>query len=42
MANRDSIISDLVNSFAPSIYGHEDIKKGILSQLFSGTKKDFG
>ena len=35
------MISDLVNSFAPSIYGHEEIKKGILSQLFSGARKDF-
>ena len=41
MASRETIISDLVNSFAPSIYGHEDIKKGILAQLFGGTKKEF-
>jgi DNA replication licensing factor MCM4 len=26
---------------APSIFGHEDIKKGILLQLFGGTKKTF-
>lgn len=41
MADKESIIDDLIASFAPSIYGHEDIKKGILSQLFGGTKKDF-
>lgn len=41
MANREFIINDLVNSFAPSIYGHQDIKKGILAQLFGGTKKEF-
>ena len=33
------------NSFyfllAPSIYENDDIKKGILLQLFGGTKKDF-
>ena len=26
---------------APSIYEHDDIKKGILLQLFGGTRKDF-
>ena len=41
MADRDSVIEDLVDSFAPSIYGHSDIKKGILSQLFGGARKDF-
>lgn len=41
MAQRPSIINDLVDSFAPSIYGHEDVKKGILGQLFSGSNKDF-
>jgi DNA replicative helicase MCM subunit Mcm2 (Cdc46/Mcm family) len=41
MANKDTIIQDLVASFAPSIFGHQEIKKGILSQLFGGTKKDF-
>ena len=28
-------------SIAPSIYENDDIKKGILLQLFGGTKKDF-
>ena len=41
MASRGNIINDLVDSFAPSIYGHEDIKKGILTQLFGGTVKEF-
>lgn len=40
MAAIDTIISDLTKSFAPSIFGHEDIKKGILTQLFGGTKKN--
>lgn len=42
MAGKDTIIEDLVDSFAPSIFGHEDIKKGILAQLFGGTKKNMG
>jgi DNA replicative helicase MCM subunit Mcm2 (Cdc46/Mcm family) len=28
-------------SAAPSIYENDDIKKGILLQLFGGTRKDF-
>ncbi|KAI3374884.1 hypothetical protein L3Q82_021422, partial [Scortum barcoo] len=31
----------LSSALAPSIYEHEDIKKGILLQLFGGTRKDF-
>ncbi|CAK9301642.1 unnamed protein product [Gordionus sp. m RMFG-2023] len=31
----------LADSLAPSIYENADIKKGILLQLFGGTKKDF-
>ena len=42
MASRTTILNDLVSSFAPSIYGHEEIKKGILAQLFGGEKKEFG
>ena len=40
MSEKDTIITDLTKSFAPSIFGHEDIKKGILTQLFGGTKKN--
>lgn len=39
MAAKPTVINDLIKSFAPSIFGHEDIKKGILAQLFGGTKK---
>lgn len=39
MAQNPNIITDLAKSFAPSIYGHENIKKGLLAQLFGGTKK---
>jgi DNA replication licensing factor MCM4 len=41
MSQRPNVIEDLVNSFAPSIYGHEDVKKGILAQLFGGSIKEF-
>lgn len=32
---------DYISFVAPSIYENEDIKKGILLQLFGGAKKDF-
>jgi len=31
----------LIKSLAPSIWENEDVKKGILCQLFGGTEKDF-
>jgi DNA replication licensing factor MCM4 len=31
----------MAHALAPNIYENEDIKKGILLQLFSGTKKEF-
>ncbi len=39
MGQDPNIINNLVQSFAPSIHGHHIIKKGILAQLFGGTKK---
>jgi DNA replication licensing factor MCM4 len=39
--SRNKIIQFCLLSVAPSIFGHEDIKKGILLQLFGGTKKSF-
>lgn len=36
-----NIYQKLVDSVAPSIFGMEDVKKGILCQLFSGTTKNF-
>lgn len=41
MSEDKDIVNNLVKSFAPSIHGHEAIKKGILAQLFGGTKKEF-
>lgn len=37
-----SIVSKLVKSFAPSIYEEDDVKKGLLCQLFGGTPKAAG
>jgi DNA replication licensing factor MCM4 len=34
-----TIMSKLVRAFAPSIYEEDDVKKGILCQLFGGTQK---
>ena len=35
------IYKRLAKALAPSIYENDDIKKGILLQLFGGTQKDF-
>uniref|UniRef100_A0A0R3RRE8 DNA replication licensing factor MCM4 n=1 Tax=Elaeophora elaphi TaxID=1147741 RepID=A0A0R3RRE8_9BILA len=40
LAKRADIINRLTNAVAPSIYGHEDIKRGILCLLFGGTNKE--
>jgi len=43
MLSEDPDLYDkLVNSFAPSIWECNDVKKGVLCQLFGGTPKDFG
>jgi len=34
-----TIVSKLIQSFAPSIYEEDEVKKGLLCQLFSGTSK---
>ena len=39
MVHSDHIYSRLVNSIAPTVYGHEIIKKGLLLQLMSGVHK---
>ncbi|CAF0916428.1 unnamed protein product [Adineta steineri] len=41
LSERPDIYDLLSNAIAPSIFGHEDIKKGILLQLFGGAKKHF-
>mmetsp|Transcript_18309 Transcript_18309/g.48763 ORF Transcript_18309/g.48763 Transcript_18309/m.48763 type:complete len:933 (+) Transcript_18309:63-2861(+) len=37
-----TIVGKLVQSFAPSIYEEDEVKKGLLCQLFSGTPKIAG
>lgn len=39
MAAAEQIYTKLANSIAPAVYGHEDLKKGILLQLFGGVQK---
>jgi len=39
MSHQSDIYKKLANSITPQIYGHEEIKKGILLQLFSGINK---
>lgn len=41
LSETSDIYERLAKAIAPSIYENEDIKKGILLQLFGGTKKDF-
>ncbi|XP_030070031.1 DNA replication licensing factor MCM4 [Microcaecilia unicolor] len=41
LSRKPDIYERLAAALAPSIYEHEDIKKGILLQLFGGTRKDF-
>uniref|UniRef100_A0A914YIW9 DNA replication licensing factor MCM4 n=1 Tax=Panagrolaimus superbus TaxID=310955 RepID=A0A914YIW9_9BILA len=38
-AENPEVIDILVKSVAPRIYGHEDVKKGVLCLLFGGTRK---
>ncbi|KAM0749968.1 minichromosome maintenance protein 6 [Meredithblackwellia eburnea MCA 4105] len=39
MVNADHIYSRLVSSIAPTVYGHEIVKKGVLLQLMGGVHK---
>jgi DNA replication licensing factor MCM4 len=41
MASEGDIYERLTASIAPSIWENNDLKKGILCQLFGGTQKDF-
>ncbi|NXY84059.1 MCM4 factor, partial [Alcedo cyanopectus] len=41
LSKKQDIYERLSSALASSIYEHEDIKKGILLQLFGGSKKDF-
>jgi DNA replication licensing factor MCM6 len=39
MKNEENLYQKLSNSIAPSVYGHADVKKGIMLQLFGGIQK---
>ena len=39
LAKDPEIYKKLINSIAPNIYGHEDVKEAIVLQLFGGVKK---
>ena len=41
LSKKDDIYDRLAKALAPSIYENEDIKKGILCQLFGAANKDF-
>lgn len=36
---KPAVVQKLVQSFAPSIYDEDEVKKGLLCQLFNGTRK---
>lgn len=40
-AKRKDLYEMLVDSLAPSIWENQDVKKGILTQLFGGVSKEF-
>lgn len=40
-SQKPDVYDRLARAIAPSIYENDDVKKGILLQLFGGTKKTF-
>ena len=36
MRQEDDLYSKLARSISPAVYGHMDVKKGVLLQLFGG------
>lgn len=40
LSTDEKIYEKLANSIGPSIFGHLDVKKGVLLQLFGGTRKE--
>ena len=39
MKNTDNLYEKVVRSVAPSIYGHDEVKRGITLMLFGGVHK---
>ena len=40
LAKDEDLYDRMAKSLAPAIFGHHDVKKGVLMQLFSGTRKE--
>ena len=40
MKDQEDLYTKLAKSVAPGVHGHNDVKKGILLQLFGGIKKE--
>ena len=40
-SNKPTYLDELIDSLAPSIWENQDVKKGILTQLFGGVSKEF-
>ena len=40
LSKRPDLMEFLVSAIAPGIYGHDDVKRGLLCLLFGGTRKD--
>eukprot|EP01065_Artemidia_motanka_P043491 TRINITY_DN6035_c0_g1_i2.p1 TRINITY_DN6035_c0_g1~~TRINITY_DN6035_c0_g1_i2.p1 ORF type:complete len:776 (+),score=192.86 TRINITY_DN6035_c0_g1_i2:56-2329(+) len=39
LKKRPNLFSEMANSLAPAIFGHDDIKRAVICQLFGGTTK---
>jgi DNA replication licensing factor MCM6 len=39
MQNEENLYTNLANCIAPSVYGHDEVKKGVLLMLFGGVHK---
>lgn len=39
MKNTINLYDEMANSIAPAVFGHEEVKRGVLLQLFGGVNK---
>lgn len=40
MKGQKQLYNRMVNSIAPSVFGHEEVKRGVLLMLFGGVNKE--